>query len=45
MVNLAVDGRYAGELARLRRALYEWGVRIGEQRLVRNLTPYVQAGE
>ena len=45
MVNLAVDGRYAGELARLRRALYEWGVRIGEQRLIRNLTPYAQPGE
>ncbi len=45
MVNLAVDGRYAGELARLRRALYEWGVRIGEQRLIRNMTPYARTGE
>ena len=38
MVNLAVDGRYAG-FACLRRALYEWGVRIGEQRLVREPDP------
>lgn len=45
MVNLAVDRRYAAELGRLRRALYEWGVRIGEQRLVRNLAPYARGGE
>lgn len=43
MVNLAVDRRYADELGRMRKALYEWGVRIGEQRLIRNLRPY--AGE
>lgn len=42
MVNLAVDRRYAGELARLRRALYAWGERIGEFRLLRNMRPYAE---
>lgn len=45
MVNLAVDRRYFGELVRLRRALYEWGVRIGEQRLIRNLRPWAGSEE
>lgn len=37
MVNLAVDRRYAGELARLRRKMYEWGERTANPKLVRNL--------
>lgn len=43
MVNLAVDRRYAAELGRMRQALFEWGRRIGEPRLIRNLTPYAEA--
>lgn len=37
MVNLAVDRRYAEELGRLRGKMYEWGERIGNPKLVRNL--------
>ncbi len=39
MVNLAVDRRYEAELNRLRRAMYDRGVRIGDPKLVRNLRP------
>ena len=45
MINLAVDRRYAGELNRLRRALYEWGERIGDPRLIRNMRPYAGVEE
>ncbi len=45
MVNLAVDRRYRAELDRMRRTLYEWGQRIGEARLIRNLRPFAEAGE
>lgn len=42
MVNLAVDRRYEAELNRLRRAMYDWGVRIGDPKLVRNLRPWAE---
>ena len=42
MVNLAVDRRYEAELNRLRRAMYDWGVRIGDPKLVRNLRPFAE---
>ena len=42
MVNLAVDRRYEGELNRLRRAMYDRGVGIGDPKLVRNLRPYAE---
>ena len=42
MVNLAVDRRYKGELRRMRRALYDWGVRIGDPKLVRNMRPFAR---
>lgn len=37
MVNLAVDRNHRGELNRLRRKMYEWGVRTGDKRLQREL--------
>lgn len=40
MVNLAVDRRHAGELARLRGKMYEWGVRTGDKPLMRNMAPF-----
>ena len=43
MVNLAVDRRYEAELNRLRRAMYDWGVRIGDPKLVRNLRPWAES--
>lgn len=42
MVNLVVDRRYEAELNRLRRAMYDWGVRIGDPKLVRNLRPFAE---
>ncbi|WP_195460900.1 sulfatase-like hydrolase/transferase [Alistipes sp. D31t1_170403_E11] len=42
MVNLAVDRRYEGELRHMRRALYDWGVRIGDPKLVRNMRPFAR---
>lgn len=42
MVNLAVDRRYEGELNRLRSALYDWGIRIGDPKLVRNMRPFAR---
>ena len=42
MVNLAVDRRYEAELNRLRRAMYDRGVGIGDPKLVRNLRPYAE---
>lgn len=42
MRNLAVDGRYAADLARLRRSMYDWGRRIGDPKLVRNLRPWAE---
>lgn len=41
MVNLAVDRRHAETLGELRRKMYEWGERIGNPKLVRNLRPFV----
>lgn len=40
MVNLAVDRRYAPELARLRAQLYDWAVLTEMKPLVRTLAPY-----
>lgn len=40
MVNLAVDRRHAGELARLRGKMYEWAVRTGDKPLMRNMAPF-----
>lgn len=40
MVNLAVDRRYADELARMRARMYEWAVSTNTKALVRNLAPY-----
>lgn len=42
MVNLAVDRRYAGELARLRAKMYRWAERTANSPLMRNLAPYKQ---
>ncbi len=42
MLNLAVDRQYAPELQRLRRKMYDWGVKIGEKKLVRNLKHFVE---
>ena len=33
---------YEAELNRLRRAMYDWGVRIGDPKLVRNLRPWAE---
>lgn len=43
MVNLVVDRRYEAELNRLRRAMYDWGVCIGDPKLVRNLRPWAES--
>ncbi|MEG1622529.1 MAG: sulfatase-like hydrolase/transferase [Alistipes sp.] len=42
MLNLAVDVKYATELARLRKKMYEWGLKINDSRLIRNLRPLVE---
>lgn len=40
MVNLAVDRRYASDLARLRRKMFEWALRTGDKPLIRNMEPF-----
>lgn len=40
MVNLAVDRRYAAELARLRRKMHTWAGRTGDKPLIRNTAPF-----
>ncbi|MCM1300311.1 MAG: sulfatase-like hydrolase/transferase [Alistipes senegalensis] len=40
MVNLAVDRRYAAELARLRAKMYAWAERTNDRPLMRNMAPF-----
>lgn len=45
MVNLAVDRRHASELKRLRRKMYDWGVKTGDKRLQRELKSLIENEE
>lgn len=42
MVNLAVESKHKGTIARLREKMYQWGLHTGDKQLVRALGPLVK---